>query len=249
MNCDHCNKSLPPGAILCPYCGTALQNAPPPVRTKPRSVASAAVVLTQEPSPAAERSLALSQSPSSLQPPPLGSPRTIIDRWKDLAPPLRAAVTMLVFMLGIQSVITAIPGLGFLLTIPAQIALYFCQGVLVAKFAREDSRFPLQPPSSLAIATTGWTILFCLGISLLVGLFESLASAGARLAALPLDLLTSLGSIIICMGFCTLGAWVYNKTDGKYLVAICLVVIGLVAAVTLAVILVAGTLLYHLFSH
>lgn len=151
-------------------------------------------------------------------------PAPTLSWWQSLSPAARAAIILLFFNAGLQSVSSSIPGLGFVVTAPFQVLSYFGQGILVGKLAKEDFRFQQEGLVKQAIDSVIWSTSLSLLIQFVLLLGLGAVTLGGILLALPLILALQLGSILLHACFAALGAHLYQRTGGKNLLKISLLV-------------------------
>lgn len=210
MFCPICGTENQDEALKCRRCGVCLSDESPEKRD----------TLEQDPFP--EES-----SPPDEQPLFISTPTSrLSEKWNEWSPAKRTALYGIFALVVTQGLSSGLPGLGWLLTMPLQILLYFSQGILVEKYAKSDSRYRDYKFPHLARQCAVWTILIGLAISLLVAIGETLFSLGIRLTLLPSDLVTNLATAILCFTFTLLGAFLYRTLGGAKLVAVSIVLIG-----------------------
>jgi hypothetical protein len=165
-----------------------------------------------------------------------------------LEPPLRAATGTIFLLLFFSGAKTLIPGIGFVLTMPFQVVLFFIQGVFVTKFARESGITDRTRYVGMAFKSASWTMLFNFALFVIAMFFASAISVGAWLLMLPLILLGEAGTMVVMMVSAMLGAWASGYNNGKNLIGISIVLIlGLVLVLGLLIVTI-GVFLYARFK-
>jgi hypothetical protein len=150
--------------------------------------------------------------------------------WQSLSPPVRSATVMLFFNAGLQSVSSYLPGFGFVITAPFQVVSYFAQGLLVGKLAREDYRYQRENYLTLGLQSVMWSTLLSTGLLLLMLFVLGAVTLGGIVVLLPVMVISQFGNVFLNICFTTLGAWLYERSGGKNILKISLIV-GLVSFV------------------
>jgi len=163
--------------------------------------------------------------------------------WESLAPDWKGAlvVTVLLVILGFLS--DLIPGLGFIFSLPFTILVYYIQGVLVGRYARQNPAYQSKKYFPLGMKSGLWTSLVIGSIFTLITMAIQYAlTLGAAVALVPLIIAQSLFEIFMNVTFSGLGAWLYGLVGGARMLWISVGVVGCgtLVAFGLAVLLVVA---------
>ena len=172
--------------------------------------------------------------------------------WQSLSPAVRSALIVLFFNAGLQSLSSYLPGFGFIITAPFQVISYFGQGILAGKLTKEDHRYQHESYLNMGIQSVIWSTMLSTLWILLTLLVAGAVTLGSIIVLLPLMILSQVGSIFLNVCFTMLGVWLYERTGGKNLLKISLIVgtasfMGVCALVT-ALAALLGTIGYSLFT-
>ncbi len=147
--------------------------------------------------------------------------------WESLAPDWKAALVVTVFLGFLGFLSDLIPGLGFILTVPFTILLYYLQGVLVGYYARRNPNYQGKKFWPLGLKSGLWTSLVIGSIFTLVALaIQNMVTLGTATALFPLIIVQSLFEICMNVTFSGLGAWLYGLIGGARLLWISAGVVG-----------------------
>ena len=159
-----------------------------------------------------------------------------------LPPDLKAAIAVAIFFLGFEILGDLLPFVGYLITFPVTLVIYYIQGVLTGIFIKRDSKY--LSTSSWGYARMGFTsslwtgIILALILSLLSYLVTTPATMGLSLAELPFTLLTSLIDLVLNLILTTLAAWLFGLLNRAAFTGIsCLILIFVLGSACLADIL------------
>jgi hypothetical protein len=161
--------------------------------------------------------------------------------WQSLAPDWKGALVVTVFLVVLGMLSDAIPGLGFIFSLPFTIIVYYIQGVLVGRYARSSPAYCDKKFWLLGMISGLWTSLVIGSIFTLITLaIQYTLTLGAAAALIPLVIAQSLFEIIMNVTFSGLGAWLYGLFGGARLmwVSAGIVGCGTLVAVGLAIVLV-----------
>jgi hypothetical protein len=165
----------------------------------------------------------------------------LLSWWQRLAPDWKSALVMSVFLVSLGFVSDAIPGLGFLFTLPFTILLYYIQGVLVGRYSHRNTAYRRKNFFWLGMKSGLWTSLVIGSIFTLITLaIQYTLTLGAALALIPLVIAQTLFEIIMNVTFSGLGAWLYGLFGGARLIGVSAGIVGCgtLMAVGLALVLV-----------
>jgi len=162
---------------------------------------------------------------------PMGKPVVITSSppgwWQSLAPDWKAALVVTVFLGLLGFLSDLIPGLGFILSIPFTILVYYIQGVLVGYYARRNPAYQGKKFWPLGMKSGLWTSLVIGSIFTLVTLaIQYTLTLGTAVALIPLIIAQSLFEICMNVTFSGLGAWLYGLIGGARLLWISASVVG-----------------------
>ncbi len=139
--------------------------------------------------------------------------------WRSLGPDLRAALVVAVAVVAMETVSDLLPLVGFLVTIPVAVIVYFFQGLLVGRFLRGNDRAAGLGPAAYArmgLRSALWTGAL---LSPLVALASTAlltpVTVGLALAAIPAVFGSGLVDLLLNLGFTSLGAWWLARSGGK----------------------------------
>jgi hypothetical protein len=160
----------------------------------------------------------------------------------NLRPDLKAAMAVAIFFIGFEILGDLLPFVGYLITFPITLVIYYFQGLLTGYFIKRDSRY--LTASSWRYAFMGLTSSLCTGLVLAVILatlsyvVTTPATLGLSLAELPFTLLTTLLDLVLNLIITTLAAWLFGLLNRTVLTgASCLILIFLLGSACLADIL------------
>jgi hypothetical protein len=168
-------------------------------------------------------------------------PSALLSCWLRLAPDWKGALVVTVLLVSLGFVSDAIPGLGFIFTLPFTILVYYIQGVLVGRYARLNPAYRPKNFFWLGMKSGLWTSLVIGSIfTLITLLIQYTLTLGAALALIPLVIAQTLFEIIMNVTFSGLGAWLYGLFGGARLVGVSAgsVGCGTLLAIGLALVLV-----------
>jgi hypothetical protein len=162
--------------------------------------------------------------------------------WDSLPPDLKAAIAVAILFIGFEVLGDLLPFVGYLITFPVSLVIYYIQGVLTGIFIKRDSKY--LSTSSWGYARMGFTsslwtgIILALILTFLSYLVTTPATLGLSLAELPFTLLTSLIDLVLNLIITTLAAWLFGLLNRTVLTgASCLILIFLLGSACLADIL------------
>ncbi len=161
--------------------------------------------------------------------------------WQNLAPDWKGALAVTVFLAGLGMLSDAIPGLGFIFSLPFTIFVYYIQGVLVGRYARRSPAHRGRQFFLLGMKSGLWTSLVIGSIFTLITLaIQYTLTLGAAVALIPLVIVQTLFEIFMNVTFSGLGAWLYGLFGGARLMVVSAGIVGCgtVVAVGLALVLV-----------
>ncbi|MDR3575180.1 MAG: hypothetical protein P4L50_15075 [Anaerolineaceae bacterium] len=131
-----------------------------------------------------------------------------------LRPDLKAAITVLVFLIGFEILGDLLPFVGYLITFPITLAVYYFQGFLTGVFMTRDARYRSAATwryAGMGFTSSLWTgIIFAFVLTLFSYLVTTPFSLGLNLAELPFTLLTFLLDLFLNIIFTTLAAWFFG---------------------------------------
>jgi hypothetical protein len=169
--------------------------------------------------------------------------------WEKLSPGLKAALLVGIIVVGLEFVSDILPAIGFIITVPVAIIVYYVQGILAGRYVRRDPRY--APASSGVYLRQGavsafWTALV---ISTAVTVIDMVVltplTVGAILVALPVTLVSSLIDVGLNFFFTMLGAWFYSRFSTAGLAGIsCTVIAMTMVVLCLAGVVLAGLLVF-----
>jgi len=165
----------------------------------------------------------------------------LLSWWHRLAPDWKGALVVTVFLVGLGFVSDAIPGLGFLFTLPFTILVYYIQGVLVGRYARRNAAYRRKKFFWLGMKSGLWTSLVIGSMfTLITLLIQYTLTLGTAVALIPLVFAQTVFEIIMNVTFSGLGAWLYGLFGGARLIGISAGIVGCgtLVAVGLALLLV-----------
>ncbi len=170
--------------------------------------------------------------------------------WDNLTPGPKAAISVGIVVVFLEFLSDALPIVGFIITIPIAIVLYYFQGMLAGRFLRHDRRFPGAGPGhyirSGAISAFWTAVVISTAMTLIDTAILAPLTVGVILAALPLTLASGLVDAFLNFAFTILGAWLYSRFSGSRLVGVsCGVMAGAIAAMVLVTILATGWLVVN----
>ena len=162
--------------------------------------------------------------------------------WDSLRPDLKAAISVAIFFIGFEVLGDLLPFMGYLITFPVTLVIYYLQGLLTGLFIRKDPKYLSTGPWSYArtgFISSIWTgIILSLILSLLSYLVTTPATLGLSLAELPFTLLTSLLDLVLNLIISTFAAWLYGLLNRAAFARIsCLILIFVLGSACLADIL------------
>jgi hypothetical protein len=177
--------------------------------------------------------------------------------WTHLSPALRAAITVAVVVILLEILSDMLPAVGFILTLPFAIAVYYVQGLLVGWYLKNDPRYPAAGPGlylGSGALSAFWTgVVISGGVTLIDTAILTPLTLGAVLAAIPLVLGSSLVDMVLNFFFTILGAWLYRRFNNRGLLGVSCALLGLVmACLCLAGAALAGAIIFggvSLFRH
>ena len=177
--------------------------------------------------------------------------------WQHLLPGVKAAIVVGIVIVGLEFFSDVLPVIGFIVTIPVAIVVYYIQGVLAGRFTRQDPRYQAAGAGVYlrqgAISAVWTALVLSTAVTLIDTMILTSLTVGTILVTLPVTLVSSLVDIFLNFFFTMLGAWLYSRFTGNGLVGIscgvlALVMVGLCAFLVVAVgFLVAGGI--SLFHH
>jgi len=148
-------------------------------------------------------------------------------RWKSLAPDWKAALVVTVFLGLLGFLSDLLPGLGFILSIPFTILVYYIQGVLVGFYARRNLAYHRKKFWLLGMKSGLWASLVIGSIFTLIALaIQYTLTLGTALVLIPLIITQSLFEIVMNVTFSGLGAWLYSLIGGARMLWISAGVVG-----------------------
>lgn len=218
MYCPECGEPNPEDARFCKECGKAL----------PESIPTAGQAEFGESAPSTPQTKAESLNTTW---------------WQGLAPDWRAALLVTVFIIVLGLIGDLVPGLGFLLSIPFMVFIYYIQGVLTGKYARSNPSYKDKKYFLLGARSGIWTsVVFGIIFTLITLAIQFTFTLGTALALIPLIISQSLLDIFLNVSFSALGAWLYKVLGGTRMILISIGVIGcgtiLAVGIVLAVLIV-----------
>ena len=158
---------------------------------------------------------------------PAAETSPVLSWWQKLAPDWKGALVMTVFLVSLGFVSDAIPGLGFLFTLPFTILLYYIQGVLVGRYARRNTAYRRKKFFWLGMKSGLWTSLVIGSIfTLITLLIQYTLTLGTAVALIPLVIAQTLFEIIMNVTFSGLGAWLYGLFGGARLIWVSAGIVG-----------------------
>ncbi|MGD0003600.1 MAG: hypothetical protein ABSE06_05155 [Anaerolineaceae bacterium] len=148
-------------------------------------------------------------------------------RWQSLAPDWKAALVVTVFLGLLGFLSDLLPGLGFILSIPFTILVYYIQGVLVGFYARRNLAYHRKKFWLLGMKSGLWASLVIGSIFTLIALaIQYTLTLGTALFLIPLIIAQSLFEIVMNVTFSGLGAWLYGLIGGARMLWISAGVVG-----------------------
>ena len=138
--------------------------------------------------------------------------------WSDLAPDLRAALVVALFVIGLEILSDAVPVVGWLASLPFGIVVYVFQGIAAGAFLRRDARYHRKNPwdfLGIGARSALWTGALSLVVALLTVQALLPVSLGAILVSLPAVLGSSAVDIALNLIFSSLGAILYGLFGGR----------------------------------
>jgi hypothetical protein len=159
-----------------------------------------------------------------------------------LRPDLKAAIAVAIFFIGFEILGDLLPFVGYLITFPLTLVIYYFQGLLTGYFIKRDFRY--LSTSSWRYALMGFTSSLWTGIilatilSILSYVVTTPATFGLSLAELPFTLLTTLLDLVLNLIITTLAAWLFGLLNRTAFTGVsCLLLIFLLGSACLADIL------------
>lgn len=167
--------------------------------------------------------------------------------WQNLAPDWRAAllVTLVIFVLGLVG--DLVPGLGFLISVPFLVLVYYLQGVLTGRFARQHPVYQGKRYFLLGARSGLWTsVVFGILFTLTALAIQYTFTLGTALALIPIIISQSLMDIVLNVSFAALGAWLYKMLGGTRMILVSIGVVGCGTILALGLVLGVLALLAYL---
>jgi hypothetical protein len=176
--------------------------------------------------------------------------------WENLKPGLRAAVYIVVVVIALELFSNTIPAIGFLVTIPVAMIVYYLQGILAGSLVSNDSRYTGAGAGTYAfqgLISGFWTgVVLSAIVDIIFFIIATPITLGTILIGFPLILASSGVDIVLNLGFSVLGAWFYYLYHDKGLIGVsCLVLtlvmacLFLIAAIMVVLLFTAGISLIH----
>jgi hypothetical protein len=177
--------------------------------------------------------------------------------WDSLRPDIKAAIAVAIFFIGFEVLGDLLPLVGYLITFPVTLVIYYVQGLLTGIFMKKNPKYLSSGPwgyARMGFTSSIWTgIILALILSLLSYLVTTPATLGLSLAELPFTLLTSLLDLVLNLIITTLAAWLYRLLNRAAFVRIsCLILIFVLGSACLADILLgvgAAKILANILPH
>ena len=156
------------------------------------------------------------------------------DWWNKLNPGLRAAIYIALVVISLELLSAVIPVVGFLVTIPIAIVIYYLQGILVGSLVRKDPRYTHATPGVYALqglSSAFWTgVVLSTLVDIIFFIIATPITFGTILIGFPAILASSLVDIELNLGFTVLGAWFYYLYRGGGLIGVSCLVLTLIMA-------------------
>ena len=131
-----------------------------------------------------------------------------------LRPDIKAALVVAIFFIGFEIFGDLIPFLGYLITFPLTLIVYYIQGLLTGIFIQRDPKY--RSINSWGYARLGFSSGLCTGLilalilSILSYIVTTPATLGFSLAELPFTLVTILLDLVTNLMITTLIAWLFG---------------------------------------
>ncbi len=149
---------------------------------------------------------------------PMDNPSPIRHEWDQIAPDLRAALVVALFIILLEVVGDAIPVVGWLAALPFSIPVYLFQGILTGAFSRGAPGRPRRRTwivLGLGARSAVWTGALSLAAGLVTAAALLPVSLGASLVSLPVILASFGVDFGLNLVFSILGAWIYTIGGGR----------------------------------
>ncbi len=146
-------------------------------------------------------------------------------------PWLRAGILAGLVIAVLELISNLLPGIGFVLTTPLEIIVYYFQGVMVARFIRRDARLaPVRPVPQAALSGLVTSVVISIIFTILTYTILVPVTLGGAFLALPFSILNSLMDIVLNVIFAALGAWMVGRFEKKGFGIASLAVLGCAGA-------------------
>ena len=159
-----------------------------------------------------------------------------------LRPDLKAAIAVAIFLIGFEILGDLLPFVGYLITFPISLVVYYLQGLMTGLFIKRDPRYLSISPwgyARLGFTSSLWTgVVFSLILTILSYLVTTPATLGFSLMEIPFTLLTILLDLVSNLILTTLTAWLFGVLNHAAFVSVsCLLLISVLGLACFADIL------------